>query len=186
MPVCERVTWADIADYAAGGLAAPDAGALEEHLFTCGDCGARAAEFERLVRALGSAVRSGAVGGLVTDTVLNRLAREGVRLRTFALSPGDAVPCAVWDDDEVLALRLRADLADVREVTVSQHVAGREVIRVTGTVSGRGDEVIVATPAAVIRELPVVDVEIRLLAGDDETRPPLASYTLQHGGALRR
>lgn len=183
---CERITWPELTDYAGGDLPPAEAASLEEHLFSCPDCGARAAQFEDLMRAIGPSVRTGAVGGFTTDTVLNRLAREGVRLRTFALSPGDAVPCAVWDDDELLALRLRADLGDAREVTVSQRVAGAEVSRVTGAVAGRAGEVIVATPAAWIRELPVVEVEIHLTAAGEHGERPLASYTLLHGGTLRR
>src|SRR5688500_12441451 len=106
-PGCERIAVADLTDYAAGELSDAEAAAIEEHLFSCADCGARAAEFDALVRAIRPAVRSAEVGGFVTDAVLNRLAREGVRVRTYTLSPGAIVPCAVWDDDEVMVLRLR-------------------------------------------------------------------------------
>ena len=109
-PGCERIALADLTDYAAGELPETEAAAIEEHLFSCADCGARAAELDALVRAIPPAVRSAEVGGFVTDAVLNRLAREGVRVRTYALSPGAVVPCAVWDDDELMALRLRGRL----------------------------------------------------------------------------
>jgi len=48
---CERFTLADLTDYAAGnclGRGSP----IEEHLFSCTDCGARAAELDALVRAI--------------------------------------------------------------------------------------------------------------------------------------
>ena len=76
-PGCERIALADLTDYAAGELPEAEAAAIEEHLFSCADCGARAAEFDALVRAIRPAVRSAEVGGFVTDAVLNRLAREG-------------------------------------------------------------------------------------------------------------
>lgn len=183
-PGCERIALADLTDYAAGE---PEAAAIEEHLFSCGDCGARAAEFAGLVRAIRQAFRSAEVGSFVTDAVLNRLARDGVRVRTYALSPGTVVPCAVWDDDDMMALRLRGDFGGASEFTVSQRVAGSEVSRVTGHVapSPQG-EIIYASPAAWIRQLPVVEVEILLTAHEGGEKRPIGTYKLVHGGLLHR
>lgn len=185
-PGCERIALADLTDYAAGELPEAEAAAIEEHLFSCADCGGRAAEFDALVHGIRSAVRSAEVGGFVTDALLNRLAREGVRVRTFALSPGAIVPCAVWDDDELMALRLRGDFGGASEVTLSQRVAGTEVSRATGQVASPDDEVIFLTPAAWVRQLPVVEVEVVLTAHDGGEERPIGSYTLVHGGVLRR
>jgi len=186
-PGCERIADADLIDYAAGELSDAEAAAIEDHLFSCADCGARAAELDALLRAIGPAVRSAEVGGFVTEAVLNRLARDGVRVRTYALSPGAVVPCAVWDGDELMALRLHADLDGVSEVTLTHRVAGTEISRVTGEVaaSARG-EVIYAVPAARVRQLPVVEVEVVLTAHEDSEERPIASYTLVHGGSLGR
>jgi hypothetical protein len=186
-PRCTRLALADLTDYAAGELPEAEAPAVEEHLFSCADCSARAAEFDALVRAIGPAVRSADVGGFVTDAVLNRLARDGVRVRTFALSPGAVVPCAVWDDDEVMALRLRADFGGASEFTLSQRVAGTEVSRATGYVpTGSHGEIIYAQPAAWVRQLPVVDVEVLLTAREGSEERAIGSYTLVHGGSLHR
>ena len=183
---CERIALADLTDYAAGDLAQAEAAAIEEHLFSCADCGARAAQFDALVRAIQPAVRSAEVGGFVTDVVLNRLAREGVRVRSFALSPGAIVPCAVWDDDELMALRLRGDFSGASEITLSQRVAGTEVSRATGQIAPSHGEIIYALPAAWVRQLPVVEVEIVLTAREDGEDRPVGSYTLVHGGSLHR
>lgn len=186
-PGCERIALADLTDYAAGDLPAVEAAAIEEHLFSCADCGARAAEFDALVRAIPPAVRSAEVGGFVTDAVLNRLAREGVRVRTFALSPGAVVPCAVWDNDEVMALRLGADFGAASDLTLSQRVAGSEVLRATGQVAASSHgEVIYVLSAAWVRQLPVVDVELVLTAQEGGEERLIASYTLVHGGSLQR
>jgi anti-sigma factor RsiW len=186
-PGCERIALADLTDYAAGELPEAEAAAIEEHLFSCADCGARAAEFDALVRAIGPAVRSAEVGGFVTDAVLNRLAREGVHVRSYALSPGAVVPCAVWDDDELMALRLRGDFGDVSEVTLSQRVAGAEVIRATGqvTASSHG-EIIYALPASWVRQLPAVEVDVLLTGHEGGEERPISSYTLIHEGSLNR
>jgi anti-sigma factor RsiW len=186
-PGCERIALANLTDYAAGELPEAEAVAIEEHLFACGDCGARAAELVALVRAIGPAVRSAEVGGFVTDAVLNRLAREGVRVRSYALSPGAVVPCAVWDDDELMALRLRADFGGAGELTLSQRVAGTEVSRATGHVAvGSQGEIIYALPAAWVRRLPVVEVEVLLTAHEAGGERPIGSYTLVHEGSLHR
>jgi len=185
-PGCDRIALAELTDYAAGELAAAEAAAIEEHLFACADCGRRATEFDALMRGIRGAVRSAEVGGFVTDAVLNQLARDGVRVRSFVLAPGAIVPCAVWDDDELMALRLRGDFSGVTEVTLSQRVAGTEVSHTTAEVTASHGEIIFATPAAWIRQLPVVNVEVLLTARDDGEDREIGSYTLAHGGSLHR
>ena len=184
---CERIVLADLVDYAAGELPDTQAAAIEEHLFSCAACGSRAAEFDALVRAIGPAVRSGQVGGFVTDEVMNQLSRQGIRVRTFALSPGAVVPCAVWDDDEVIAMRLRADFGGASEFTLAQRIAGNEVIRATGQVvpSSHG-ELIYAVPASWVRQLAAVDLEVILSAREGDEERPIGSYRLMHGGFLHR
>ena len=124
----------------------------------------------------------------MTDDVLNRLAREGVRVRAYALSPGAVVPCAVWADDELMALRLRADFGGASGFTLSQQVGGTEVIRATGQVAASSHgEIIYAIPAGWVRQLPVVDVEILLSTHDEGGQErPIGSYTLVHQGSLHR
>ena len=186
-PGCERIGLADLTDYGAGELSEAEAAAIEEHLFSCADCGRRAAEFEGLVRGIRRAARSAEVGGFLTDAVLNRLARDGVRLRTYALSPNAFVPCAVWDDDELMVLRLGGDFGDAREFTLSQHVGGAEVSRATGQAApGPHGEIIYAIPAASVRQLPVAEVQVFLSAHEGDGTRPIGSYTLVHGGFLHR
>ena len=184
---CRRIPLTDLVDYAAGELAGAEADAIEEHLFSCADCGTLAAECDALLRAIPDAVRSASIGGFITDAVLNRLAREGVRLRMFALSPGAVVPCAVWDEDELMALRLRADFGGASEFTLSQQIAGTEVIRATGQVAaGRHGEIIFAIPAAWVRQLPATNVDLLLSAHADGEERQIGSYTLVHEGSLHR
>jgi anti-sigma factor RsiW len=187
IPECERIALGDLTDYAAGELPEAEAAAIEAHLFSCADCGARAAQVDALVRGIPPAARSAEVAGFVTDAVLNQLARDGVRVRTYALSPGAVVPCAVWDDDELMALRLRGDFGSASEFTLSQRVGGAEVIRTTAQIAASAHgEVIFAQPAAWVRQLPVVDVEVLLTAHEDGVEHPIATYTLVHGGSLHR
>lgn len=186
MTTCTRIQLADLTDYAAGELTEAEAAALEDHLFSCADCGARAAAFEELARGIRPAVESGHVAGFVTDAVLNRLARQGVRIRTFALSPGDRVPCAVWEGDELMAVRLRGDFGTATEFTLSECVAGTEVSRATVQVPPGLDELIHVIPAASVRSLPQVDIEIALIALEDGQERVVGNYTLAHGGLFHR
>ena len=185
-PICERIGLAALSDYAARDLPDAEAAAIEEHLFSCPACAERAAEFDTLVHAIPPAVRSADVAGFVTDAVLNQLSREGVRMRTFALSPDAIVPCAVWEHDEVMVLRLRADFGGAAEVTLSQRVGGREMIRATSQVAAAQGEIIYAQPAALVRLLPVVEVDLVLTAHEHGAERPIATYTLRHGGSLHR
>jgi hypothetical protein len=66
-------------------------------------------------------------------------------------------------------------------------VAGTEVFRVTGQVSASPHgELIYAEPAARIRELPSVEVEVLLTAHESGQERPIGSYTLVHEGFLHR
>jgi anti-sigma factor RsiW len=185
-PGCDRIALAELTDYAAGELPDAEAAAIEDHLFSCADCGARAHELDALLRAIGPAIQSATVGGFVTDAVLNQLSRDGVRVRSFALTPGAIVPCAVWDGDDIMALRLRADFSDADEITLSHRVAGTEVRRTSGHAAAKQGEIIFAVPAAAVRQLPVVEVDLLLTARRDGQDREIGRYTLLHGGALRR
>lgn len=183
---CARIALDDLTDYAAGDLAPVDAAAIEEHLFSCADCGARAAEFDSLIAALSQAIRSAEFDGFVTDAVLNRLARDGVRMRAFSLSPGAVVPCAVWDGDEVMALRLSGDFDPASDLTLSQRIAGTEVSRATGRIAAGAREIIYILSAAWVRQVPVVEVDVIVTAQQDGEETVKASYKLLHGGQLHR
>jgi anti-sigma factor RsiW len=184
---CERITLVELTDYAAGELPGAEAAALEEHLFSCADCSARAVEMDALVRAIPPAVRSAEIGGFVTDAVLNRLSRDGVRVRMFTLSPGAVVPCAVWEDDEVMVLRLRGDFGGASEFTLSERVADTEVLRITGQVAvGPQGELLHVLPASWVRQFPAAEVEVSLTAIEGGQERPVGRYTLVHGGSLHR
>ena len=186
-PGCERLSVADLTDYLAGEVTEAETAAIEGHLFICAACAERAAELDAVVRGVKAALRSGEVDGFMTEAMLNRLSREGVRVRSFTLSPGDVVPCAVWEGDELMALRLRGDFGEATDVTLVQRQAGTEVRRISAPLArDAGDEVIVATSAALVRQLPVVELDLVLLArvgGEDRT---VGRYRLVHGGSFQR
>jgi hypothetical protein len=93
----------------------------------------------------------------------------------------------VWEDDELMALRLRGDFGGASEVRLSQRVAGTEVSRATGHVAASAPgEVIYVEPAARVRQLPVVEVEVVLSALENGEERVIGRYTLAHGGLQHR
>jgi anti-sigma factor RsiW len=177
---------ADIVDYWAGELEPHDAERLEQHLFTCAACAAAIAEGEALTRGVRQLVRSGSFHALITDTVLNRLARDGVRIRAYSLAPGDIVPCAVWADDEVVVTRLRGDFAGVDTVSVMATLATGEVLsQADGIAVPAGQhELLDAISAEWLRRLPATTIRLRVTTSRDGNDRLLGEYVLEHAGSL--
>lgn len=162
---------------------------IEAHVVVCGACAALLGETEQLRRGIAHAVRTGGVQAFVTDSVLNQLARDGVRVRSYAMDAGGAVQCAVWDEDEILVTRLRANFTGIDAVdAVMRLETGEEWGRATGVpVSEGGRELIIALPASLVRRAPEVPMRLTLrdsAAPADEA--PLAEYTFDHRGSQRR
>ncbi len=157
---------------------------VEEHLFACGDCSARLEQMVALGSGLAALLRQGRVSGIVSRAVLNRLQRDGARVRMFWLAPGETVPCAVFPGDDVIVTVLRADLSGVERVTLS--VTGPNEAPFSRyddvPVSGEQDELLWATPAAVVQQLPSMRLELTLTsAGAAPTE--LGRYVLEHSAS---
>ena len=182
------ISSADIFEYWAGELDPPDEERIESHIFGCAGCAAALAEGEALASGLRSLVRSGTFHSLVSESVLNRLARDGARIRTFSVRPGDVVPCAVWDDDDVIVTRLRGDFSGVDNVSVVATLgSGQELSRSDGIAVRPGqEELIEATSAEWIRQLPATTVRFRVTTTREGEERVLGEYTLTHAGSLSR
>jgi hypothetical protein len=180
------ISSADIFEYWAGELEPRDQERIEEHVFTCEACASALAEGEALAEAVRNLVRSGTFHSLVSDSVLNRLARDGARVRTFSVGPGDVVPCAVWSDDEIVVTRLRGDFSGVDTVSVVATLATGEALSRSDGISIRPgqDELIEATSAEWLRTLPEVTVVFRVSTTRDGQEQLLGEYTLTHAGSL--
>jgi anti-sigma factor RsiW len=171
---------ADIAEYWSGELPADAAGRLEDHLFSCDLCARRVAEGEALLDAVRAVVRGGRFNAVVTDAVLNRLAREGVRVRSYTLEPGSTLACAVFPEDDLVVTRLRADMTGVDTVDIvmnhPNHAAGRSAVPVE---PGR-TEVVYVISAAVLQQLPSATVHLTMTAASGAESRVLGEYILEH------
>ena len=179
----------ELADYWTADVSPDDMERIEAHVFTCNACTELLADMDRLRRSIGDVARTGGVQGFVTDSVLNQFARDGVRVRGYAMDAGGSVQCAVWDDDDVLVTRLRADFSGVTAVDAVMRLdTGEEWGRASDIPVREGTrEMIMALPAAIVRRAPEVPIRLTLRStAASPGEPPLAEYTFDHRGARTR
>jgi hypothetical protein len=167
-------------DWWRGELPEADSDALEEHLFACARCRHAAEEIAAIESGVRELARRGGLGFVPSTSTLERMSRDGVRMRTYRLAPGDTVACTVSADDDVVVTRLVADLAGLDEVDVSMLGDGMDV-HLTGVPvePGRGEIALVHAGEAV-RSLPRCVVRVRLAARDGGGTRVVAEYTLDH------
>lgn len=182
------ITFADVVDYWANDLTRAKEDRIEEHAFSCAECARELAAAEALARGVAAVVREGRLHSVVTDSILNRLAADGVRIRMFTLEGEAVVPCAVWADDDLVVARIRADFADVDSVTiVTRQASGEEIGRLADIAVRSGQrEILNAFSAAHLRRLPRTRVRVTVTAPIDSGERTLAEYTLEHGGSFDR
>jgi hypothetical protein len=182
-------SFGELADYWTSDVTPDDAALIETHVFDCERCARMLAGAERLRSGIGALARSGNVQAFVTDAILNRLARDGVRVRSYALGPGESVRCAVWADDDVLVTRLRGDFAGVESVDADLRLdSGEEWAHTRDIpVPAGATELVMALPAALVRTAPQSPIRLTLRASEGSPHEEiLAEYVFQHEGSLER
>lgn len=169
-------------DYWAGDLPAADGDALEAHLFACADCSARLEAVASVAGGLGVLARQGRISGIISRALLNKLQRDGVRVRQFTLDPGETVPCAAYPGDDVVVTWLNADLTDVRRVSLRVTGPNDTVFGVLDDVAvpAAGTSVLWATPGAFVRSMPSTQLRLTLRTADGASL--LGEYVLEHTG----
>jgi putative zinc finger protein len=186
MPGCQTpISDGTLLDYWARDLTdGGETDRVEEHLFGCSDCSARLHALAALGTGLATLVRQGRVSGIVSRALLNRMQRDGLHVRMYSLAPGETVPCCVFPDDDLIVTALRADLSAVEAVTLSVTASGDSPFSQLDNVpvSRPDGEVFWATPAAVVRQLPSMRLQLTL-ASAGETRAELGRYVLEHSAS---
>ena len=178
----------DLLDYWVGDLDQARADQVEAHIFECAECADRLADVAAIASGVGEAIRGARIQTVITDSVLNRLSREGLRIRTFAPLPGSVIPCAVWPEDDLVVSRLRGDFSGYDELTlVLKSDDGSELSRSTDIplISGT-HEILSATSAAQLRQLPSMRLRFVVSGRRGDTERVIGEYGLEHGGAMSR
>lgn len=165
-----------------GDGAPPLARRTEEHLLACDACAARARTLHELAAAVSALVRSGDAAVAVVPSVVDRLRREGRRIREYALPPGGRVACTVAPDDEVLVARLRADLRGVERVDVVSTIDGGPERRVPSvSFDPAAGEVVLLPPITAIRGRAACVERMALVAvSTDGGERRLGDYEFDH------
>jgi hypothetical protein len=176
---------ATLLDYWARDLADGDeVTRVEEHLFACSDCSARLNALASLGTGLDALVRQGRVSGLVSRALLNRMQRDGLHVRMYTLSPGETVPCSVFPGDDLVVTALRADFSAVDAVSLSVVGPGDAPFSQIDNVpvSSPDNELFWAMPAAVVRQVPSMRLELTLVSAG-ATHAELGRYVLEHSAS---
>ena len=105
-----------LADYWLAALAKPDEESIEEHLFTCDECGERFREIIALAEGVGQLAREGSLIMVVSDAFLKRAKEQGLHVREYAPPRSGSVECTVSAEDDFLIGRLAADFSGAKRV----------------------------------------------------------------------
>jgi anti-sigma factor RsiW len=157
---------------------------VEEHLFACAHCARRLESLAALASGIRAAVRNGALQAVITPAFLAHMKREGMRVREYALGPGERVDCTIRAEDDAVVGRMRVPLAGVKRLDALQTVeVGGEVQRWRAEdvpFEAEADEVVFLPSAAALKKLPVNTARVRLVAVDEAGERTLGEYTYAH------
>jgi hypothetical protein len=154
---------------------------LEEHLLACGECAARLRAAGAVADGVRALVRRGRVPSVLVPAALERLRREGRRIREYRVAAGGGVHCTVAPEDEVLVARLEVPPRDAPRLDLVSRVDAGEEERVPDLPLDPGArELILAVPIDVVRARPAHVQVLRLLAVRPEGERPLGEYTFLH------
>ncbi len=105
-----------LADYWMSALPKAGVDAVEEHLFTCDECGGRLREVIALGDGVRRLARQGSLTMVVSDAFLKRVKDEGLHVREYTPPNGGSIQCTVTAEDDFLIGRLTADLSGAKRV----------------------------------------------------------------------
>ena len=172
-----------LADYWLGGLPVSEEDAVEAHLLACDDCASRLRETVALAEAVRDVVRQGNLLMVVSETFLDRLSEQGLRVREYAPPNSGSVACTVGLEDDFLIGHLAADLSAASRVDLSLCDAqGVERARLADIpFDPGGGRVSFQQPIGYAKAAPSETMIARLLGFDREGRQRLlGEYTFNH------
>jgi hypothetical protein len=164
-----------------GELGAAEARRVERHLLSCGWCSARAQLHTAVAEGIRGLVRDGHLPGVLAPIVVERLQREGRRIREYRVAPGGSVQCTVAPEDDVVLARLAVNLAGVTQLDLLSRVGdGPEQRFADLPFDASTGELIVAPAIDMLRARPASVERMRLVAVDPQGERALGDYTFNH------
>lgn len=168
-------------DWWTGELSAGERRSLERHLLSCQACSGRAETLAAVAGGVLGLVREGELPGVLLPGTLERLGREGRRVRQYRVPPGGSVQCTVSPDDDVVVARLGAELRGVARLDLVSRVDdGPEERLADVPFDPAGDELVFAPSAEALRARPAHVQKLRLVAVGPGGERLLGEYTFNH------
>lgn len=181
---CNRpIDAALLADYWLAALPEPEEEAVEEHLFTCDECGARLSEIIALAEGVRRLAREGSLQIVLSESFLQRAAQDGLRIRQYAPPAGGSVQCTVTPQDDLLIGRLAANLAGAKRVDISLcNQDGVEQLRMADIpFSSEAGGVVLQQSITYAKAAPSETLIVRILDRDEAGGERLlGQYTFNH------
>lgn len=171
--------------YYHGELDDTAADALDEHLFGCDACADFVARLGELEAGVRRAVAERALPLVLTEALRRDLEKPGGPLREFSIEPGGVTPCGAAADDGWVVLNLEADLKGIVAATVKftddQKVL--DIVHQDVPVDERASKVSIAYPGALLRALPDLIVEIRVVLESANGEQQELEYGMEHSAS---
>lgn len=185
---CQRpIDAAVLGDYWLSALAESEEEAVELHLLECGDCAGRLREVMSLAEGIGSLAREGSLRMVVSESYLERIARDGLRIREYTVEAGGRIECTVTAEDNLLIARLSTNLAGAKRVDLclcDGHGIERMRLPDIPVRSGAG-EVVYQESISFAKALPTDKLIVRMVALEDEGQERLlGEYAFSHTRSL--
>lgn len=179
-----RLPLEELLAYWVGELSEEREAAVEELLFADEETRRRLEVVAKLGASLKELVQRGAVTTSLTVDAVERLEREGLKVRTYHMEPGQVVPCTIAAEDFV-AIRIHADFEDLAEVDydMESHLEGEppRIERFVGLpVDRRAQELVLVYSGDLIRSLPRATFVYRVSSETEAGSRSLGEFILDH------
>ncbi|HKE44961.1 MAG TPA: zf-HC2 domain-containing protein [Steroidobacteraceae bacterium] len=169
-------------EYWLGEVTGAEENTLDEHLLGCDECSQRLRELVELGVRVRSLARRGGVQAVISNGLVERLAREGARIREYSVFPNGSVNCTVAPEDDVLVSRLHAPLAGVErlDLVFADTIAPGEQRVVEIPFDAESDSVLVMPSLDEVRKRPAYTARMRLVAVGSQGEKVLGEYVFHH------
>lgn len=174
-----------LAAYWLGELPAAEAEKAEEHFFACEACAGRLEWLAELSDGVRTAVRTGALGMVVSARFIEAMKRAGMRLREYRTDPGITTQCTIRADEDAVISRIRAPLTGVTRLDMVNRlevggVAQGEVRVEDLPFDAASGELVFIPPPAALKKMPAHTLRVRLVAVQEAGERVLGDYTFAH------
>lgn len=168
-------------DWWTGEGPAAERRAVERHVSSCDACAARAGDLAAIALAVRGLVREGELPAVVLPSVVERLLREGRRVRQYRVAPGSGVQCTVAPEDDVVLARLTAELRGVSRLDLISRVDDGPEQRLSDVpFDPAAGELVLMASSAQLRARPTHVERMRLVALGPEGERVLGEYAFNH------